>query len=53
MIYGYARVSTRIQAAHGNSLDEQVEQLRGRGCAEIVSIDHVTNHVLIMFGVTH
>ena len=37
MIYGYARVSTRIQAAHGNSLDEQVEQLRGRGCEEIVT----------------
>jgi len=35
MIYGYARVSTIKQIA-GNSLEGQVEQLKGEGCEDIV-----------------
>ena len=34
-IYGYARVSTYGQAAHGNSLEEQKRQLRKAGAEEI------------------
>ena len=37
MRYGYARVSTRLQAIHGNSLDEQVEQLQNRGCEKVIT----------------
>ena len=36
MIYGYARVSTAGQAASGNSLTDQREQLSKSGCQEIV-----------------
>jgi len=32
MKYGYARVSTRGQAANGNSLEEQVSKLENEGC---------------------
>lgn len=32
MKYGYARVSTRGQAANGNSLEEQVNKLEKEGC---------------------
>lgn len=35
MIYGYARVSTSGQAAGGNSLEAQLQQLRDAGAAEI------------------
>ncbi|SEH41327.1 recombinase family protein [Selenomonas sp. KH1T6] len=35
MLYGYARVSTRGQV-HGNSLDDQRQQLIDRGCGKIV-----------------
>ena len=35
MVYGYARVSTYGQAAHGNSLEEQKRQLRLAGAEEI------------------
>ncbi len=35
MIYGYARVSTRGQAAHGNSLEDQRKILRENGAEEI------------------
>lgn len=35
MIYGYARVSTAKQV-NGNSLEEQVKQLVGEGCEEII-----------------
>ena len=34
-VYGYARVSTYGQAAHGNSLEEQKRQLRAAGAEEI------------------
>ena len=34
-VYGYARVSTHGQAAHGNSLEEQKRQLRAAGAEEI------------------
>ena len=34
-VYGYARVSTYGQAAHGNSLAEQKRQLRQAGAEEI------------------
>ena len=34
-VYGYARVSTYGQAAHGNSLEEQKRQLRSAGAEEI------------------
>lgn len=37
IIYGYARVSTYGQAAHGNSLEEQKRQLRKAGAEEIFS----------------
>ena len=36
MIYGYARVSTAGQAASGNSLADQQEQLTQAGCQEII-----------------
>jgi len=36
VIYGYARVSTRTQLK-GNSLEDQVEELKSHGCQEIVS----------------
>lgn len=36
MKYGYARVSTRGQATHGNSLEEQVSRLKEEGCDSIV-----------------
>ena len=36
MKYGYARVSTRGQATHGNSLEEQVSRLKAEGCETIV-----------------
>lgn len=35
MIYGYARVSTKGQAKDGNSLDQQVEQLKANGAEEV------------------
>ena len=35
VVYGYARVSTYGQAAHGNSLEEQKRQLRLAGAEEI------------------
>lgn len=38
MIYGYARVSTRGQAKHGNSLEAQEASLRAAG-AESLYID--------------
>ena len=34
-VYGYARVSTYGQAAHGNSLEEQKRQLREAGAEEV------------------
>lgn len=34
-VYGYARVSTYGQAAHGNSLEEQKRQLRAAGAEEV------------------
>lgn len=36
MIYGYARVSTAGQAASGNSLTDQQEQLSKAGCQAII-----------------
>ena len=35
MIYGYARVSTRMQAKDGNSLESQEKQLREAGATKI------------------
>lgn len=35
MIYGYARVSTKGQAKEGNSLEAQVEALKGAGAEKI------------------
>ena len=35
MIYGYARVSTRLQATDGNSLESQEGQLREAGASQI------------------
>jgi DNA invertase Pin-like site-specific DNA recombinase len=35
MKYGYARVSTKMQATNGNSLDEQVHKLESEGCEVI------------------
>ncbi len=35
MIFGYARVSTKGQAANGNSLDSQLEDLKKAGAEEI------------------
>lgn len=35
MIYGYARVSTKTQAHDGNSLENQVEQLKENGAENI------------------
>lgn len=40
MIYGYARVSTRGQAAHGNSLEQQTAQLLEHGASEIITEQH-------------
>lgn len=37
MIYGYARVSTKGQAKDGNSLESQIEVLKGNGAEEIYS----------------
>ena len=37
MIYGYARVSTRIQAKHGTSAEDQTAQLKASGCDSIVT----------------
>lgn len=37
MIYGYARVSTRMQAKNGYSLEEQIEKLAAEGCEKIYS----------------
>lgn len=37
MIYGYARVSTKGQAKDGNSLESQIELLKGNGAEEIYS----------------
>jgi len=37
MIYGYARVSTRIQATHGTSTEDQAAQLKASGCEEIIT----------------
>ena len=36
MIYGYCRVSSRLQATDGNSLEEQENALFDQGCKEIV-----------------
>lgn len=35
MIYGYARVSTRGQDKYGNSLEDQIRQLKEKGCVKI------------------
>ena len=35
MVYGYARVSTKLQETDGNSLEAQEEQLRAAGAIEI------------------
>lgn len=35
MVYGYARVSTKLQETDGNSLEAQEEQLRVAGAVEI------------------
>lgn len=35
MIYGYARVSTRVQALDGNSLKAQGKELKKNGCEKI------------------
>lgn len=37
MIYGYARVSTVKQMRNGNSIDDQVQQLKEAGAQEIVT----------------
>lgn len=36
-IYGYARVSTKLQAKDGNSLESQIELLKENGATEIYS----------------
>lgn len=41
MIYGYARVSTTGQAINGNSLSDQIRQLKDAGAVEILS-EHYT-----------
>lgn len=41
MIYGYARVSTQMQAQNGNSLESQEKELRANG-AEIIYKDTYT-----------
>ncbi|MGO4970487.1 recombinase family protein [[Clostridium] aminophilum] len=41
MIFGYARVSTKVQAREGNSLDAQEKALRENGC-EYIFIDVFT-----------
>ena len=35
MIYGYARVSTKIQDKYGNSIQDQIARLTAAGCSEI------------------
>ena len=35
MIYGYARVSTKLQATDGNSIEAQIQQLKAAGASEI------------------
>lgn len=35
MIYGYARVSTKIQDKYGNSIQDQIAQLTAAGCSKI------------------
>lgn len=35
MIYGYARVSTKGQDRHGNSLQDQMRRLRDAGCEKL------------------
>ena len=35
MVYGYARVSTKLQETDGNSLEAQEEQLRASGAVAI------------------
>lgn len=37
MIYGYARVSTRQQGKHGNSLDDQEQKLKDAGAEKIIT----------------
>lgn len=36
MIYGYARVSSKGQALHGSSLEEQLMQLLSSGCGQVI-----------------
>lgn len=36
MIYGYARVSLKVQALHGNSLEDQLMQLLSSGCSQVI-----------------
>ena len=45
MVYGYARVSTKVQAKDGNSLESQEKQLREAGASEIF-IDSFTGKVM-------
>lgn len=35
VIYGYARVSTKMQAVKGYSLEEQIEKLAAEGCEKV------------------
>ena len=35
MIYGYARVSTKLQATDGNSIEAQILQLKAAGASTI------------------
>ena len=35
MIYGYARVSTKLQATDGNSIEAQIQQLKAAGASMI------------------
>lgn len=35
MIYGYARVSTKMQAKNGYSMEEQIEKLAAEGCEKV------------------
>lgn len=35
MVYGYARVSTKLQETDGNSLEAQEEQLRASGSGRL------------------
>lgn len=38
MIYGYARVSTKLQASDGNSLEAQAVQLKQAGASKIYKV---------------